>query len=410
MRILITGQTYYPAKNGQAIFMVNLAEGLARRGHTVQVLIPDNFGGADTSVRNGVQIGKIKSLRLNYLHQDIAYTVFQKGEIARIMHQFHPDIVHIHDHYPISRAALKAARDEGIRVIGTDHFMPENLEPYIPFSSSLKPALNWALWNWMLELYNQLDLVTAPSKTAACILRSQGLHKHVYPVSCGVNLEAFHPIPGINRKEWRDRYGLDAGKTLFLFVGRVDGEKRLDVLLRAVYLLNRPDIQLGIVGKGAAQTKLAELAEELHLENQIRFTGYVPGEDLPSLLNSADLFAMPSEAELLSIATLEAMACGLPVMAARSQALPELVEEGVNGSLFEPGNPSDAAFTMGMLADHTEKFPEWGNASLHKARAHNLDNVLRQYEQIYRFVAKRESHTINHRHGSLFSRRINVAG
>jgi 1,2-diacylglycerol 3-alpha-glucosyltransferase len=97
---------------------------------------------------------------------------------------------------------------------------------------------------------------------------------------------------------------------------------------------------------------------------------------------------MPSEAELLSIATLEAMACGLPILAARAQALPELVEEGVNGSLFQPGNPQDAALVMSRLADHPEHFSKMGQASLQKTQAHNLDRVLLRYEQIYRIVTE----------------------
>jgi 1,2-diacylglycerol 3-alpha-glucosyltransferase len=391
MRVLIAGQTYYPAKNGQAIFTVNLAEGLAQLGHTVKVLIPDTFGEKDQITRNGVQIDRIRSVRLNSLHQDVAYTLFQEQEIARIVHEFQPDVVHVQDHYPISRAALKSARHESIHVIGTDHFMPENLEPYLPLPKSLKPATHWMLWHWMLGLYNQLDFVTAPSRTAAIILRSQGLRKPVYPVSCGVNLEHFHPIAALDRKEWRERYGLDPDRILCLFVGRVDGEKRLDVLFRALAALNRKDIQFGVVGKGAAQNKLALLAEQLQLGDRVHFTGFVPGDDLPALLNCADLFVMPSEAELLSIATLEAMACGLPVLAARSQALPELVEEGVNGVLFQPGSPQDAAFKLRWLADHPGQFSALGQASLKKVQGHNLNKILHRYEQIYCMVMKSPS-------------------
>lgn len=389
MRVLIAGQTYYPAKNGQAIFSVNLAEGLARRGHTVLAIIPSTSSGSNHFDLNGVQIQTIRSYQLNYLHQDVHYTAFPEKEVRRIIRQFQPEIVHIHDHYPISRAALIAAHHHGIPVIGTNHFMPENIDPYIPMPKSLKPAVNWTLWHWMLELYNQLDLATAPSRTAAAILRQQGLHPPVYPISCGVDLHRFHPDPKIIRREWRIRYGLDPDRTLFLFVGRVDGEKRLDVLLNAMQYMDRDDFQLGVVGKGAAQDKLEKLAIELDLGKRVHFTGYVPGEDLPALLNSADIFAMPSEAELLSIATLEAMACGLPVLVARAQALPELVDEGVNGCLFQSGNPEDAARAMTWLLEHREQYQEMGLVSLEKAQAHDLGRIVQRYEQIYRMVAEK---------------------
>jgi 1,2-diacylglycerol 3-alpha-glucosyltransferase len=387
MRILIAGQTYYPAFNGQAIFTINLAEGLARRGHEVMVVVPSNLGAAYQLERNSVCIQAVKSVPLNFLHPDLFYTLSPGRTISRLVRDFQPDIVHIHDHYPISVAVLRAARRHHVKAVGTNHFMPENLAPYMPIPGLLKPGMNWVLWRWMLGLYNQLDVVTAPSRTAAAIMRRPGLRRPVYPISCGVDPDRFHPYPSIDRQEWRKRYDLDPERALFLFVGRVDGEKRLDVLLEAMHLLNREDIQLGIIGKGAVLGKLKSLSEELNLTGKVHFTGFVPGEDLPALLNSADIFAMPSEAELLSIATLEAMACGLPILAAHARALPELVNEGVNGYLFQAGEAAEAARYMALLADHPERYRSMGQASLEKVQSHSLEKTLQSYEKIYDVVS-----------------------
>jgi glycosyltransferase involved in cell wall biosynthesis len=102
------------------------------------------------------------------------------------------------------------------------------------------------------------------------------------------------------------------------------------------------------------------------------------------LLNSVDIFAMPSEAELQSIATLEAMACGRPVLAANARALPELVEHGVNGFLFRAGDVEDAAQWMARLADQRERWAVMGAASLAKVRPHSLSNTFRRYRELYR--------------------------
>jgi glycosyltransferase involved in cell wall biosynthesis len=101
------------------------------------------------------------------------------------------------------------------------------------------------------------------------------------------------------------------------------------------------------------------------------------------MLNSADVFAMPSEAELLSIASLESMACARPLMLARAQALPELVDEGVNGYLFERGDVEDAARVINLLADRPERWRAMGAASLRKVQRHSLENTLRSYEKLY---------------------------
>ncbi len=366
--------------------MVHLAEGLAQRGHDILAAIPALPNTPPVSQRNGVRIHWVNSIPLNFLHPDTAYSLFPEREIYRLLEEFRPQVVHIQDHYPISKAAVKAARRKRLKLIGTNHFMPENLTPYLPLPRLVKPELNRVMWDWMLGLYNQLDAVTAPSYTAAEILRTQGLQRPVYPISCGIDPAIFKPEKGIDRSAWRRRYGLDPQRTLFLFVGRVDGEKRLDVLLDGLHLLNRKDIQLGIVGKGAARDKLELQVQTLNLENKVHFTGFVPDHDLPFLLNAADIFAMPSEAELLSIATLEAMACGKPILAARANALPELVGEGLNGRLFHPGDAADAARKMAWLTDHPDRWDEMGQSSLDKVKPHHLENVLQTYEALYHSI------------------------
>lgn len=395
MKILIAGQTYYPAYNGQAIFTVNLAEGLAQRGHEVMAVVPTLPNSDPLHKRNGVQIEELESLPLNLLHPDAAYTLFPENSVDRLIQDYRPDIIHIQDHYSISKAAVKIARRQHIRVIGTNHFMPENLVPYLPLPEVVQPGMNRLLWLWMLDLYNQLDAVTAPSRTAAALLRQQGLSRPVFPISCGIDPQRFTPDPDLDRTAWRQRFGLDPERKLFLFVGRVDGEKRLDVVLEALHLLKRDDIQFAIAGKGAARSKLEDQARELGLGDRVRFIGFVPAQDLPNILNSADIFTMPSEAELLSIATLEAMACGRPILAARSNALPELVEDGQNGFLFQPGNPHDAARKIAWLADHPEGWAAMGSASLERVKPHHLDHVLKSYEGLYEAELGESARTIS---------------
>jgi glycosyltransferase involved in cell wall biosynthesis len=261
--------------------------------------------------------------------------------------------------------------------------MPENLAAFVPLISNIKPVYNRIMWTWMLGVYNRLDVATAQSKASAALLRAQGLRIPVYPVSCGIDLRRFRPEPGLDRSAVRRRYGLDPKRTVFLFVGRVDHEKRLDVLIRAMKQLDRDDLQLAIAGHGAAHENLQTLANELELGERVRFTGFVPAEDLPALLNSADIFTMPSEAELLSIASLEAMACGLPVLLANAVALPELAGDGINGYLFRPGDPNDAARCMSLLANHPERWERMGAGSQEKALFHSLENTLKQYENLY---------------------------
>jgi glycosyltransferase involved in cell wall biosynthesis len=279
---------------------------------------------------------------------------------------------------------MREAEKRGIKIIGTNHFMPENLAQYIPGVTKIKPIYNRVLWNWMLDGYNRMELVTAQSRAAANLIRAKGLKPPVLPVSCGIDLGRFRWDASIDRLACRERYGLDPKRTLFLYVGRIEKDKRIDVLLHALARLKRDDIQLVIAGRGSASEYFQALARTLHLSGRVRFTGFIPREDLHVLLNSVDIFSMPSDAELLSLASLEAMACGRPMLLANAVALPELVAPGVNGYLFKPNDADDAAHYMQILADQPERWEDMGRASLEKAKVHSLENTVQRYEEIYK--------------------------
>jgi glycosyltransferase involved in cell wall biosynthesis len=100
-------------------------------------------------------------------------------------------------------------------------------------------------------------------------------------------------------------------------------------------------------------------------------------------MNSVDIFIMPSEAELLSISTLEASACGLPVLLANALALPELVKNGENGYLFKPGDAGDLVGHMNVMADQPERWESMGLVSREIALTHSLDIVVQKFEMLY---------------------------
>lgn len=383
MRVLIAGTTYAPALNGQAVFMTNLAERLAAQGHSVAVLAPSETGPAEESVVNGVQIVRPRTKRLTYWHPNAVLPLFPGGVVDDLFDRFQPHVVHIHDHYPLSWRVVQAARRRSLPVIGSNHFMPENLAPYLPLWRAGQPLYRIILWHWMLRLYNTLDCVTVQSHAARSILERQGLQRPMHLISCGIDLEKFHRDPDLNRQAVRRRFGLNPTRTLFLFVGRVDYEKSLDVLIGALARAECTDCHLAIAGWGAELADLENLAESVGVAERVHFLGCVSDADKRDLLNSADVFAMPSAAELLSIATLEAMACGRPVLAARARALPELVADGKNGRLFRPGDVDDAASALFDLANHPQAWAAMGAASRRLAEAHAWPSVLTRYEQAY---------------------------
>ncbi len=135
-----------------------------------------------------------------------------------------------------------------------------------------------------------------------------------------------------------------------LFVGRLHPQKGVDTLIRA--MADLPTAQLAIAGDGPDRAQLERLAERLGVADRVRFLGFVAHDDVPALMRRADVFVMPSRYEELGTAIIEAMACGLPVVASRVGGIPNLVADGDTGLLTPPGDaPALAAALRRVLTE-----------------------------------------------------------
>jgi 1,2-diacylglycerol 3-alpha-glucosyltransferase len=391
LRILIASQIYSDG-NGQGGFTLRLAENLVKQGHRVKVLMPSDLPKSYSVTINGVQVEKIAAIHLSVLHPAVYVTPFPASRVKRIFQDFAPDIVHVQDHYFLCMAVAREARKRRLPLIGTNHFLPENLLPFLIRSPLLRNLTSRVLWKIMLSVFNQVDSATTPSHAAANILRNQDIRFPVQAISNGVDTKRFAFDPKVDRQGIRRKYGLAMDKAIFLYVGRLDGEKRVDIMVQAVSKLPQTNFQLAIIGNGLQARALRHQAHALGVEERVIFLGYVSAEDLPALYMSADIFVMPSSAELQSIATLEAMSCGKPVLAANARALPELVEHGVNGYLFESDNASDAAHWMNKFLESPELWSAMGKVGIMRSQVHSLNNTVRAYEDCYRIVI--EKHTV----------------
>ncbi|MBI9049283.1 MAG: glycosyltransferase [Anaerolineaceae bacterium] len=388
-RILVYSASY-STDNGQGVFTVNLCERLAKRNVPVAAIISSPDGHYCEELRNSVFLYQLKSTPVPWIRKGDYYTFFPSNSIKKVFDDFKPDVVHINDHYPLSFYVYKEAKKRGIRVVGTNHFMPLNLAPFIPGYAIAPEILSWVLWNWMLKIYNKLELVTSQSRAAGVILKQNGLVPPVETISCGVDTSFYYPLSDFDRIAFRRKYGLAEERTVFLYIGRLDGEKRLESTIEAISQNEQDDIQLVLAGKGKKITLLKSLAKEKCRPGQVVFPGYIPDSDKNELYNCVDCFIMPSDAELLSIATLEAMASGLPVLAARAYALPELVNPGENGYLFSPRSITDILHKMTLFCENKQGWSDMKIASIARAKKHDIELAISRYISIFRSSQKEQ--------------------
>jgi glycosyltransferase involved in cell wall biosynthesis len=379
LRILIGADTFPPDVNGAAKFAERLAAGMVERGHEVHIVAPaaSRRHGTWTEVHEGQEMTahRLRSWRWyphDWLRFALPWSINQNS--ARILDAVQPDVVHFQSHIITGRGLSIEAKKRGIRIIGTNHFMPENMLDHTLLPKGLQQKAIEMAWRAARRTFGRAEAVTTPTRKAAQFLEKYTGLTGVHAISCGIEAHNYTPDFG-PRTENR-----------ITFVGRVTGEKQIDVLLKAVTLLPPElDVKVDIVGGGDQKRNLEQLAADLGIAENVTFTGYLTEQELRRAYTRSTLFAMPSIAELQSIATMEAMASGLPVVAADAMALPHLVHDGENGFLFRPGDEHDLADKLRRVLEmpHDELL-KFKHESLNVVAAHDIRRTLRTFESLYR--------------------------
>ncbi|MDO8576802.1 MAG: glycosyltransferase [Candidatus Daviesbacteria bacterium] len=385
MKILFGTDNFYPNVNGSANFAYELAKGLVKNGHNISVIAPSRKFKYTITKHEGMTIYGIHSVmipKIIYPSGIRIPLVLNPAGIKTLVKQINPEVIHIQDHFIIDSTIARVGRKLGIPLVGTNHFMPENLIHYFYPPGFAKKPLSKFAWRQFINVYKHLDLITTPTKTAAQLIENLGLGKPIISISCGVNLDRFNPKN--NGNYLKKRYKIADSKLVVLFVGRLDKEKNIDVVIKAFSnVLNSINAELVIAGKGKEKLNLVNLTRKLGIDKNVTFTGFVSDKELPYLYRIADVFTIASIAELQSIATMEAMASGLPIVAARVMALPELVHDGKNGYLFGKGDTNALANQIIKILKNPTLRKKMSASSLKIISQHSLDKTIQSYEKIY---------------------------
>jgi glycosyltransferase involved in cell wall biosynthesis len=395
LRVLIGTDTYYPDVNGASYFTQRLAAGLARRNHDVHVMCPAQPGQPMDGERDGVTVHRIPSVP-TLLHPTfrIPTPVITGMRARRIVEALRPDVIHAQGHFLIGRALIRHACHARIPLVATNHFMPENLLGYSHIPAWLDRTACALAWHDFARVFGTVAHITTPTPIAARLVRDKGVGREVEAISCGIDLARFHPGAKANRPAvLRDI----ADRPSVLFVGRLDEEKHLPELIDALALVRHAstmDAQLFLVGTGNQRTALTQRSQRRGVAEHVHFLGFVPDEELPAVYAAADVFCMPGVAELQSLATLEAMASGKPIVAADAMALPHLVHPGINGFLYRPGDVGQLARHLSILLGSWTARETMGEASLRLVAEHDIHVSLARFEALYTQADRRQQTSV----------------
>jgi glycosyltransferase involved in cell wall biosynthesis len=263
--------------------------------------------------------------------------------IAAELASFGPDVVHAVGPACLGVAGVAAARALGLPLVASYH------TDFPRYASGYGlGVLQRALWPLIRAVHGAAHVNLAPSRFTREELEEHGVRR-VGLWRGGVDAERYHP----RKRSLPLRLRLSGGRPdgpLLLYVGRLAPEKNLALLAEVLDAL--PDAHLALVGDGPARGELERLLAPHAAEGRVHFAGFLRGEELARAFASADLFVMPSRTETLGFVVLEAMASGLPVVAADAGGIPDLVHPGEDGLLFDPDRPRELVEQIaGLLND-----------------------------------------------------------
>ena len=304
--------------------------------------------------------------------------------VRRDLEAFNPNIVHIASPDRVSRKAVKWAKKQNLPVLCSVHTRFETYFRYYNLSF-IEPVVE----AWIRRLYRKCDALVAPSESFAQVLREQRMNYDIDIWSRGVDREIFNP--GRRDMEWRRGLGISDDTPVIGFLGRLVMEKGLDVFSDTIDQLKRRNVphQVLVIGDGPARAWFESRIPEA------KFAGFQVGADLGRAVASMDMFFNPSVTEAFGNVTLESMACGLPVVAAKATGSQSLVEDKVSGRLITPGAINQFADALQAYCVNTDLRAEHGNIGERRSLDYSWDAINQTVADTYlRLIRQRAARDI----------------
>lgn len=383
MKILIASDLHWPTINGVATFSRNLAKGLGARGHEVVVIAPSQTGKAYEEYDGNYLVKRTMSVPFPF-YQNFRISLRPQREVNRIIKEFQPDVIHIQMSLMIGYAVRSYALKHNIPLVATNHAMPQNLLENMKLLAPLSKPIAYAMVEYGARFHNAADYVTLPTQAAIDHFGKDKIDAPIKPVSNGIDLSRF--TPGTLEPRIFEDFDIPKNKQIITYVGRIDSEKHIHILLEAYAKIMTEKNHLLVVGGGTDMDRLKNLAYRLGIHKQITFTGRVSDEDIVELHKVGDVFCMPSPAELQCITLLEAMASGKPAVAVEAGAVGELCQDGRNGYLCAKDDSDGIAQALEKILGDKKMRETFGKESLKIASTHDIQHTLDEFEEIYRSV------------------------
>jgi glycosyltransferase involved in cell wall biosynthesis len=378
LKIALCSDWVYPSVGGVQSHIMGLAVQLKELGHEV-IIVTKEMDREDPGVEYPGGVRRVEAKRLTLPEHVLAPP--NPDDLRRLLKQEDFDVVHAHHAFtPTPLLSLDAARRLGVPSVLTNHS--------ITFASS--SDFIWGPVSQVLPFkryINMANRVIAVSGVAAEFIERFMDSGKAIVIPNGVDVERFHDPKPLASGEF-DLARLE--HPMIFSAGRLAFRKGFHLLLEAMpkVLSVNPGARLYVAGKGAMAGFLNMLVESLDLWDEVELLGFVSEDVLPWLYRSCDVFALPSvTAESFGITLIEAMAAGRPVVASRIGGVPEIIDDGVDGFLFEPWDSRGLSEAVNTLLGDPGLAAEMGRRAHAAAEErYSWPKVARRIEEVYEDV------------------------
>ncbi|NCQ66030.1 MAG: hypothetical protein COZ34_03140 [Candidatus Pacebacteria bacterium CG_4_10_14_3_um_filter_34_15] len=405
MKIAVFADMFLPHVDGVTNSLVHLTQEFVKQGHEVLVITPKAKGSKTVKLK-GIKIIFLPSIPA-VVYPELMLGMFSR-ELFSVLKKFSPDIVHIIGPGTVGSIGLFYSKLVNIKSVAAFHgyFMePEYLRVW-GIKNRGVGTVQKMLWSLAKTFYDRADVVVTPSSFVKNDLLGHDFSGPINVIRNAVNflnVELYKE----QQKDFIKKYSLSKSK-IILYVGRVSLEKNIETLIKsfAIVIKKIPDSKLLIVGGGPDLKRLQKLVSDLNIKKQVIFSGELKNLDLvrKGIFKLAKVFVTASHSEVQPVSIIEAMNFGLPIVAAHSRGLVEMIHN--NGYLVDGDNADEFSDKISKILLDAKLQKEMSKSSIQLAKEYSIANSAKQHLELYRklITEKKERRSV----GKYLKSKINL--
>lgn len=392
MKIAIFADTFYPNLGGLEDSTATLARSLGEQGYEVDIYAPRftdqdflkrGLGNQEIDLGEKVKVYRLPSLPLpEWLFG--TRLVMPCGSGYRFLKKNIPDLIHTQTIFGAGLEALWSSYFLKIPMVGTNHSIISEFGAYFPFAQNvfIKIVVFYETW-----FYKHCRIVTTPSQSAKQAMEQNGLKSRIEVISNIIDVKTFQPLFDESKKEeFKNIFGL-GGRPVISFAGRFAIEKRVEILLRAISILQEkmPKVVLALAGSGIQRANWEKVIKNLAIEDNVKFVGSLSKAQLAKLFQASEAFAIASAIESQGMVVLQAMACAVPVVGVNGRALPEYIKNG-SGFVVPIDDFVQISEKLEIILNNHEQAKVMGQVGRQVAEQFSSERLMIEWSRIYQSV------------------------